>query len=326
MAGAALGNGAGGVEAPARPDGPVGRPRVSGANGRHHGRAPRATARPAKPAEPSTTVRRIEDLGRIIMAYSDVTEKLQRSHDRLQEQLNRVREELSEKNRILERQNRLAALGEMAAGMAHEIRNPLGGIQLYASLLAQDVCDRPASCQLVEKISGGVKRLEALVGQVLHFTREITPNLTAANLADVVGQAVELTSRQRTQANVTCFIEGPPQMPVVVDPLLLGHAVLNLLLNAIDAMAGWSGRRQLRVVYGVPEGSAAARQLVLTVSDTGPGIPPAILDRIFNPFFTTKESGTGLGLAIVHRVVEAHEGTIVAGNDAEGGAVFNVRI
>src|SRR5438045_3746046 len=120
---------------------------------------------------------RIEELGRIIMAYSEVTDKLQQSHERLERTVESLREELGEKNRLLERKNRLAALGEMAAGMAHEIRNPLGGIQLYASMLAKDVADRPASLEVVKKISAGVKRLEGLVSQVLQFTREIRANV-----------------------------------------------------------------------------------------------------------------------------------------------------
>src|SRR5438477_3461631 len=119
---------------------------------------------------------RIEELGRIIMAYSGVTERLQQSHEKLQETVIALREELGEKNRLLERKNRLAALGEMAAGMAHEIRNPLGGIHLYASMLAKDVAAMPAPLDLVKKISGGVKRLEALVSQVLAFSREIVVN------------------------------------------------------------------------------------------------------------------------------------------------------
>src|SRR5881394_1902048 len=109
------------------------------------------------------SAQRVEELGRIIMAYSEVTERLQQSHDQLTRTVEHLRNELSEKSRLLERKNRLAALGEMAAGMAHEIRNPLGGIQLYASMLSKDVSDRPESAQLVKKISGGVKLLEALV-------------------------------------------------------------------------------------------------------------------------------------------------------------------
>jgi signal transduction histidine kinase len=105
---------------------------------------------------------RIEELGRIILAYSEVTEKLQQSHDRLEQTVTALREELSEKNRMLERRNRLAALGEMAAGMAHEIRNPLGGIQLYASMLSSDVADRPQSYELAQKIGGCVRKWSAV--------------------------------------------------------------------------------------------------------------------------------------------------------------------
>src|SRR5947209_3873539 len=122
------------------------------------------------PTSPADQMQRIEELGRIILAYSEVTEKLQHAHEQLTETVASLRAELSEKSRLLERKNRLAALGEMAAGMAHEIRNPLGGIQLYASILAKDLVDQPASLELVKKISLGVKRLEALVSQVLHFT------------------------------------------------------------------------------------------------------------------------------------------------------------
>jgi signal transduction histidine kinase len=266
---------------------------------------------------------RIEELGRIILAYSEVTEKLQRSHDQLTQTVQKLSEELSEKNRQLERRSRLAALGEMAAGMAHEIRNPLGGIQLYASMLAGDVGDRPASLELVRKISGGVKHLDALVSQVLQFTREIAVNAVEMDLAAVVGQSVDLASERMRANRVTCAIEGPKAMPVVADPRLIGQAVLNLVLNAAEALAA-GGAVMIRL--SSPTRKSGARQFHLVVQDTGAGIEPALLERIFNPFFTTKETGTGLGLAIVHRIVEAHDGTITASNADGGGARFEIRI
>ena len=136
----------------------------------------------------------MEELGRIILAYSDVTAKLQQSHDQLNVTVQSLRKELGEKNRQLERKNRLAALGEMAAGMAHEIRNPLGGIQLYASMLAKDVADRTDSLELVRKISGGVKRLEALVSQVLQFTREIRAVSVPTDLPMLIDQALDMAA------------------------------------------------------------------------------------------------------------------------------------
>lgn len=260
---------------------------------------------------------RIEELGRIIMAYSEVTERLQQSHDLLQRQVAALREELSEKNRELERRQRLAALGEMAAGMAHEIRNPLGGIELYASMLASDVADRPESARLVSRIRGGVKRLESLVGQVLRFTREITVHAERVDIAAIVDEQVEACGRPGRGATIEAA--GPRPLMATVDPALFAQAVLNLVLNAIEA-CGAGGR------VAVAWGGGGDAGVTLSVRDNGPGVPPEIVDRIFNPFFTTKENGTGLGLAIVHRIVESHGGTIHVSGAPEGGAVFEVRL
>ena len=218
----------------------------------------------------------------------------------------------------------------MAAGMAHEIRNPLGGIQLYASMLAKDVAAQPQSLQLVNKISAGVKRLEALVSQVLQFTREIAANPVPVDLAEIVDQALELAGGKMRAVRAVCRASGPRPMPVVVDPLLLGQAILNLLLNAIEA-TGNNGRVDVswlesRDESDVDPSSISGGHFRLAVRDSGPGIAPGVIDRIFNPFFTTKDSGTGLGLAIVHRIVEAHDGTIAVSNPPDGGALFEIRI
>lgn len=268
---------------------------------------------------PPDAVRRMEELGRIILAYSEVTDRLQHSHHQLTTTVQSLREELGEKNRLLERKNRLEALGEMAAGLAHEIRNPLGGIQLYASILAQDLDDRPDARSIVRKISAGVIRLEALVSQVLQFTRDLRANLQRSDLAAVVEQAVELASKTMDERNVKCEISGARRFPATLDPVLMGQAILNLLLNAAEAIEQGGA---ILVQFGPPD--SRGKQFHLVVSDTGPGIAPEALERIFNPFFTTKDTGTGLGLAIVHRIVEAHNGTIVPSNRAEGGACFEV--
>ena len=259
---------------------------------------------------------RVAELGQILHAYSEVTERLQRSHEQLQATVERLQNELGEKNRLLERRNRLAALGEMAAGMAHEIRNPLGGIQLYATMLDADLADRPEQRKIVGKISGGVRRLEGLVSNVLQFTREITANRRPCDVRAAVEEAVDLTARQQAAAGVRVEVVGPESLEADADPDLIGRAVLNLVLNAIEAAA----RRV--VVELTPRGGGFS----LAVSDDGPGIAPGVIDRLFDPFFTTKDMGTGLGLSIVHRIADAHDGTITASNTVQGGARFELTI
>ena len=274
-------------------------------------------------AEISSTspTQRIEELGRIILAYSEVTEKLQLSHERLEQTVTALREELSEKNRMLERKNRLAALGEMAAGMAHEIRNPLGGIQLYASMLAGDVADRPQSFELAQKIGGCVRKLEGLVSRVLHFAREMNVQMVECDLAEVVDDSLSLAGGAIVEKLIKVSTKGPASLIVSADPLMLGQALLNLILNAVQASEKGGG-----VVVEIAADASGGNQFRLAVEDSGPGIRPEIMDKIFDPFFTTRDEGTGLGLAIVHRVVEAHEGIISASNREGGGARFEIRI
>jgi signal transduction histidine kinase len=143
------------------------------------------------------------------------------------------------------------------------------------------------------------------------------------DLRDAIDQAIEFASHSMQQRQVRCIVDGPDSMSIQADALLIGQALLNLLLNSAEAM---EPDGQVRIRFGSPPEDSDARQFHLVVHDSGPGIPPQILDRIFNPFFTTKETGTGLGLAIVHRVVEAHDGTIIVTNPETGGARFELRI
>ena len=275
---------------------------------------------------PVDPAKKIEDLGRIIIAYSEVTEKLEASHKKLESTVKQLSAELSEKNRQLERRKRLAALGEMAAGLAHEIRNPLGGIQLYASLLLKDVDDRPASADLVRKISQGVRRLEGLVSQVLTFSRDLRIKPAPSNIGDLARQAAELAGLSRSGAQVE--VTGPEELEAEVDADLLGQTVLNLVRNGMESVeeAGMGEDGRVWVTYGKPADGMEARRFFLAVEDNGNGIEPGAMEKIFNPFFTTRDQGTGLGLAIAHRIVEAHDGTIMAMNREPRGARFEIRI
>jgi signal transduction histidine kinase len=270
------------------------------------------------------------DLATIISAYNDVTERLKRSHELLRGEVVRLRDELHEKNRELARRERLSALGEMAAGVAHEIRNPLGGIGLYASLLERDLDDRPVQADIVRRIRVGVRNLESVVGDILAFAGGQEPHRQQVRLWQMLDDAVTQVSPRSDETGARLVVErgevfaavpGYPTLNVDVtldcDPRQVERAVLNLLFNAIDA-AGERGHVRIRAERdGVDRGFIS-----IVVEDDGPGIAAESLERIFNPFFTTKENGTGLGLAIVHRIAEAHGGHVTAANRVGGGARF----
>ncbi len=268
--------------------------------------------------------KRIDELARIILAYSDVTERLQQSHEQLKQRVVDLQTELGEKSRQLEQKKRLAALGEMAAGIAHEVRNPLGAIKLYASLLQQDLAEQPQSLQTAQKISSAAQRVETIVSQVLYFTREIQSNPARSDLVEIVRDAIEMARTRASDRPIAFVTSGPDVLPANVDAHLLSQALVNLLVNAVEACGG-DGHVFVHYDRLILPASAGTK-IRISVRDTGPGISPDVIDRIFHPFFTTKDHGTGLGLAIVHRIIEAHDGTINAKNHPQGGAIFEVTL
>src|SRR4051812_38757632 len=152
--------------------------------------------------------RSLEDLHEILQMYNEVTGRLQKSHERLEGEVVRLREQLEQKNKELELKKRLAALGEMAAGIAHEIRNPLGGIQLYASTLLAEISDRPAAAELVRKISNGVKGLNSLVGDMLTFTRDLHLKKQDEDLSEIVMEVLELAAPGLVEHDVAVRVHG----------------------------------------------------------------------------------------------------------------------
>ncbi len=271
---------------------------------------------------------RIEELKAVIAAYHEATEQLKTSHDRLMGEVARLRGELEAKNRQLERRKRLAALGEMAAGVAHEIRNPLGSIQLYVDLLGRNLAPGSREAGLAEQIGKAVRGLDAIVTDMLTFTRVIEADRKPTDLVDLVAEAAAEVSAELADADVTLETAGLQDAgPVDLDGRLFKRVLINLMLNAAQAMR-ISSRERVITVRGRavdPDGDAAGGWAI-TVSDTGPGIDEAVIEKVFNPFFTTKDSGTGLGLAIVHHIVEAHGGSIAARNVDRAGAEFEISL
>ncbi len=266
----------------------------------------------------ATQVTAERDLVAVLQTYNDVTERLKRSHETLLGEVARLHEQLHEKNRELQRRERLSALGEMAAGVAHEIRNPLGGIGLYASLLERDLVDRPGEREVARRISAGVQNVENIVRDILSFAGDAEPKLAPVLLASVLEGASLHTSPQASARNIGIHVDDRlSDVELVCDAAQVERALLNLVYNALDA-AGEAGT----VWISLGERADSDDLISIVIEDDGSGIEPGCLQRVFNPFFTTKDHGTGLGLAIVHRIAEAHGGCVRAENRAGGGARF----
>jgi len=244
-------------------------------------------------------------------------------------------ERLAETNRRLEqaqaearRSERLAALGQLSAGLAHEIRNPLGVIKGSAEMLTQRL---QASDELARELAGyistEVNRLSALVTEFLDFARPLHAELHAANLIALLDRVLQIVAdrfngKQETGNPVRVerhYASGLP--PVPLDESLCEQAFLNLVQNAYEAMEDHGGTLRVEVQLTTQNDREGVE---LRLADTGPGVPEELREEIFNPFVTTKKTGVGLGLSIVSKIVDGHHGSIHVENAPGGGAVFTI--
>ena len=273
------------------------------------------------------------DLAELMSAFTDVTTKLEHTHAQLRSEVSRLTDELYQANEALERSRRLAALGEMAAGISHEIRNPLGSITLYAKMLADDLEAMPEQCQIVQKIGRAVRGLDEIVGDVLTFARELKTNPHPCDSSSLIEHALEMCRAEIESSSVVVCCENGLEnqldsVKLMCDPTLLQQALINVIRNACEANRV-AGGQELFVGAGLEQiklGEASTPCVVFRVQDQGDGMPPEVIERMFNPFFTTRDTGTGLGLAIVHRIVDAHRGKIEVSKPAAGGACVKLFI
>jgi signal transduction histidine kinase len=265
-----------------------------------------------------------DDLRELLHAVSQTTQRLESTHIALHSQVARLQQELAEANAQLRRSRSLAALGEMAAGIAHEVRNPLASIQLYAQILAEDLADRPEQSELCVKINRAVVGLDAIVRDVLSFARETTIHPEHVTAADLFDRALCHCEALVVTHDIEVVREARGDGSFLADGCLLTQAIANVIRNAIEAMVESQSSKKRLGLYcrrkrtRLPDGRMANR-VVLGVDDSGPGIPADVIDRVFNPFFTTRKTGTGLGLAIVHRIVDAHGGHVSIAKASAGG-------
>jgi C4-dicarboxylate-specific signal transduction histidine kinase len=241
----------------------------------------------------------------------------------LSETLEATNRQLRQAEAEARRAERLAALGQLSAGLAHEIRNPLGVIKGSAEMLTQKVAQtNPLASELAGFISTEVNRLNSLVARFLDFARPSRLELQPLQVSAVVDRALETVQTQipNTQVKVERHYAGG--LPDVrADAQLCEQVFVNLILNAFQAMDGQPGKLCISITN---DDSGGKPGVAVQFEDTGPGVPPDLREQIFNPFFTSKKEGVGLGLAIVAKIVDDHRGWIRLESDSSRGAKFRV--
>ncbi len=282
-------------------------------------------------------VRSHDELADLAESFNSMTQDLAEAREQSQAWARTLEERVEEKSRKLERvqeeaiqMEKMASMGKLAAIVAHEINNPLAGIRTYARLLLKRSARRgpaaPSSSEAAEseemltQIESEATRCGEIVKNLLQFSRPSKPRVEAIDLNDLVKGSVRLVQHQIDLKGLRSEIrlaEGLP--PVVCDPQQIRQAVVAVLINACEAMTGEG-------LLGVSTGPAPEGGVLVSISDTGPGIDPDTRKHIFEPFYTTKEGGAGLGLAVVYGIIRSHGGRVEVESAPGEGAVFRFHL
>lgn len=243
-------------------------------------------------------------------------EKLERTSARLSEAYEKLRSTFEQ----LRRADRLAALGQLSAGLAHEIRNPLGSIKGSVEILENDIPPRHPRYEFVKIIKDEVARLNAIVGEFLKFARPSDPQFEEGSVNELIESTCRLLNKQAREAKVQIVTDLDPSLPnLSMDRDQIRQVLLNVMLNGIQAMReGGELRISSRCM-------APAGLLLIDISDEGPGILEEDRERIFDPFFTTKPLGTGLGLSVSYQLVKNHQGEIAVKSNERKGTTFRLQ-
>lgn len=240
-------------------------------------------------------------------------------------------EQLVERERL---RDRLAVLGEMAAAVAHEIKNPLAGIEVMAGLLRRQLRDNTQATALVGDIINEAKMANAIVQEILDFVRPVRLQMERTSVALAIDAAITMADGKAKRGHVHVTRDVADGLPLIdADKTQLMQVFANLIINAYEALNGEgavtiSAREVTREEDGaLPlDGLHPIPTVVVEVADNGPGVPPELADKIFSAFFTTKAQGSGLGLAIVRKIVDAHDGRIDLTSRPGAGTKFRVTL
>lgn len=252
-------------------------------------------------------------LTQLVERFNSASARLQERYEELQQETARLHAQLQQKDEEIRQTARLAMLGETAAAIAHEVRNPLGAIKLFLSLLRRDLSSDQGALMLVDEIEKSIGSLDNVVANILRFSRQKPLDMAPININLLIREQATRFISEQVRADQFRF-------ELCEDGLILGNEesirqlFFNLFMNALQAT------RQRGVI--TISSSRAADSFEIIVSDDGPGIPERLLERIFEPFVTSRNEGTGLGLAIVRQIVTQHGGTVAVRNAS--GAVFKI--
>jgi two-component system, NtrC family, sensor kinase len=251
--------------------------------------------------------KREDDIGQLGKQFNEMVQEL--------EQNRREIEELHAKE--MARAEHLATLGELAAGLGHEIRNPLAGIAGVVEVIGKELPANSPNRGVIGEVRAEILHIQAILNDLLSYARPRPPNLHLADLNATTEQAVLLARQQVVSKPIQVSFDPNPGLPLVEhDPPLIQQVILNLALNGIQAI---SGAGEIRVALAEEKGFA-----VVQVSDTGRGISPEALPKIFKPFFTTRREGTGLGLSLASSIVQSHSGRIDVQSEPGKGTQFKI--
>jgi signal transduction histidine kinase len=257
----------------------------------------------------------------LVNRFAEESRRQTKLYQQLAEQLAETNRQLMQAQAEARRSERLAALGQLSAGLAHEIRNPLGVIKGSAEMLTQKLDGaNDLARELAGYISVEVNRLSALVTQFLNFARPLHADAHPTDLTALLDRVLKNVSEQWKGKPVRIERAYASDLPLVpIDEGLCEQAFINLVQNAHEAMENTGGTLTVEVVRATQNDTQG---ILVSISDSGPGVPDSMREEIFNPFVTTKKTGVGLGLSIVAQIIDGHHGTIRVEKGPQGGASF----
>ncbi|RKY81103.1 hypothetical protein DRQ07_04740 [candidate division KSB1 bacterium] len=226
---------------------------------------------------------------------------------------------------LLRIKDKMASLGHVTAGIAHEIRNPLSGINIYINALSKIINDKHNSetiNKIIEQMKSASDKIESVIRRVMDFSKPTEPKLIKINVNEPIREAINLSNVTLRKVGINILESLNSKLPeCYADPILIEQVILNLITNSAEAMKEVKGEKKIEI-----SSSVSGNSFIIRVADSGPGVPVQLKEKIFDPFYSTKDGNTGIGLSLCHRIISDHGGTMDVTTSKWGGAEFIIEI